>query len=57
MDWIQAMVVIFSSGGVTLACFLYLASQINGLRRDMQEEARDFHGRLLSLEERFRREK
>ena len=44
---------IFSILGVMIGLFLYLAGKIDSLKKDINEEMRDFHGRLCSLEARY----
>lgn len=65
MDWKITLEIIGAVGGITtvLALFLgpmfYLGAKIDGvrshlddLRKEMHQQHKDFHGRLLSLEER-----
>lgn len=67
MDWGQFWTivgVVLALGAIIVGGFLYLATQISGLRKElhdssiklveeMHRESRDFHGRLVSLETRF----
>lgn len=66
MDWIQVMVFIGANLGFMIPMFLWLRSEANSDRRDMQNmilafhndiqsEMKDFHGRLCSLEERSKK--
>lgn len=48
MEWFQTLTIIVSF----MAMFLYLASKIDGIRRDINKEMKDFHGRLCAIEER-----
>lgn len=55
MDWIQLLTII----GSNLALFIWARTEANQDRRDImalvksiQDEMKDFHGRLISIEER-----
>lgn len=48
MEWFQVLVIIMAVMGM----FLYLANKIDKIGSTIQEEMKDFHGRLCSLEER-----
>ncbi|KKN67925.1 hypothetical protein LCGC14_0457120 [marine sediment metagenome] len=60
MDWKIAFEIAGLLGGVAtvLAFFLvpalYLGAKIDAFRRDIQAEMKDFHTRLLKIEERNR---
>lgn len=57
MDWIQAITIIITfivfSGGAVLTMFIYLGNKMDAIRTDMARESKDFHGRLVSIEERY----
>lgn len=38
---------------ITIGSPLYLGNKIDNLRRDMQQDMKDFHGRLCTLEEKY----
>jgi len=66
MDWTQVIVIISANIGVMLPMFFWLRSEGNADRREhaadrrdilnlireIQEESKDFHGRLCAIEER-----
>lgn len=56
MEWTQVLTIIMAN----LVMFLWLRSEasedrreLNGMLNAMKEETKDFHGRLISLEERY----
>ncbi len=63
-DWVTIITIIaclFAVLAVIIGLFLYLAnkidslgSKIESLRGEVYNEMRDFHGRLCSLEERYK---
>lgn len=66
MDWTQVIVIISANIGVMLPMFFWLRSEGNADRREhaadrrdilslireIQQESKDFHGRLCAIEER-----
>lgn len=57
MDWVQFGLMLITLGGL----FFWNRSEANSDRRDMvtllkgiQDEIKDFHGRLCTLEEKYR---
>lgn len=62
MDWTQFAIWLLTNTGFTLTLWLWNRSEANNDRRDMlnlmrsiDKEMKDFHGRLISLEERNRK--
>ena len=68
MDWTHVLVIIGGNVGIMLPMFFWLRSEANADRREsatdrreimqlirnIQEEIKDFHGRLCAIEERYR---
>jgi len=59
MNWIQVVTIVGANFGLMLVLFLWLRSEANADRRDIcglikeiQNEMKDFHGRLVAIEER-----
>jgi 1,4-dihydroxy-2-naphthoate octaprenyltransferase len=53
MDWTQAIAIILSTLGMMLATIIFIVSELRQISRDINNEMRDFHGRLCTLEERY----
>ncbi len=53
MNWMEVGTLL----GFMLVGFLYFAQKLDGIRKDMHEEARDFHGRMCRLEEKYLKSK
>lgn len=49
MDWIQVIIILAAFSGF----FLFLFSKMDGIRKDIHDETKDFHGRLCALEEKY----
>jgi hypothetical protein len=54
MDWIQVLVMMFGILGTILGVVIPLHLQTLSTLRAIQEEMKDFHGRLCAIEERNR---
>jgi len=68
MDWIQVLVIVFGNAAWVLPLFLWSRSESRADNRQMlsmmqgiqsqiiaiQQEIKDFHGRLCAIEERYR---
>lgn len=57
MDWVTLLTVcfgFFSILSTTIGLFLYLASKIDGMRHDINQEMKDFHGRLERQDAEFK---
>ena len=62
MDWTQVLAIILGNVALIIPLFFWNRSEANSDRRDMmnlirgiQEEMKDFHGRLCAIEERNRK--
>ena len=62
MEWVHVLTIVAANVGVILPLFLWIRSEANAdrrelasivmdMRRDFQEEMKDFHGRLCAIEE------
>ena len=63
MDWTQLLTIIGANLGTTIALFIWARTEANqdrrqilDLIRNIQDEMKDFHGRLCAIEERNRRD-
>lgn len=61
MDWFQVMVIVFGNAAWTIPMWLWARAESRADNRAMmamiqaiQQEMKDFHGRLCSIEERYR---
>lgn len=52
MDWVQVIVMMFGILGTILGVVIPLHLQTLSTLRAIQEEMKDFHGRLCAIEER-----
>lgn len=50
MEWIQVLTIILSVVGL----FLWTSGKIDRLSENIMKEIKDFHGRLCSLEEKYK---
>ena len=50
MEWIQVLTIILSVAGL----FLWTNGKIDRLSENVMKEIKDFHGRLCSLEEKYK---
>lgn len=57
MDWLQVLVIIAGNFGIIIPLFLWVRSESNtdrrefhGLIREIRDEMKDFHYRLLEIE-------
>lgn len=62
MDWTQVLAIIIGNAALIIPLFLWNTTESNADRRDMmnlikgiQEEIKDFHGRLCAIEEKNKR--
>jgi hypothetical protein len=58
MDWAQVLTVIGGNAAIFIPMFFWLRTEANSDRRDMiriilemKDEMKDFHGRLIKIEE------
>jgi hypothetical protein len=54
MEWYQVLMIILSVFGMGWVMFANLGAKIDRIRDDIAKESKDFHGRLCSLEEKYR---
>jgi hypothetical protein len=61
-QWLQVLTIIGGNAAIFIPMFFWLRTEANADRRDiltivraMQEENKDFHGRLCAIEERNRK--
>ena len=54
MAWYQVLMIIMSVFGMGWVMFANLGSKIDRLSDDMKKEMKDFHGRLCTLEEKYK---
>ncbi len=59
MEWTQILVILLGNAGIFMPMFFWLRSEANADRRDImniikeiQNEMKEFHGRLCAIEER-----
>lgn len=57
-SWLQVITILFGNAAIFIPMFFWLRTEANADRRDilniirmMQDENKDFHGRLCSIEE------
>ncbi len=62
MDWTQVLAIVLGNAGLFMPIFFWLRSESNADRRDMmniireiQAEMKEFHSRLLIIEERSKK--
>lgn len=57
MDWTILMAVVgcfLATVGITIGLFIHLGNKIDNLQVCVFKEMKDFHGRLCTIEERYR---
>ena len=61
MEWYHVLAIVLGNGALILPLWLWSRTEANSDRRDIlnlirsiQDEMKDFHGRLCTIEERYR---
>lgn len=62
MDWLQVITLFFANAGLIIwfraesrAYWRHMDNKLDAMHKDIQEEMKDFHTRLLIIEERNRK--